>query len=198
MKFGTQIEDSPICHYSKFWVSNSIPLAPPPVQSCTYVYANNFWTIRARNKILFSLDSLAQADSIAPYDVIFRHENFPAILNFPKKLLFRTPPRPLLWFSRKLNQIIFRPCQQKVIKVKLISRIVFDKCANKFYVAVAKILLRLYLCNALSYSTQTWYMSSRAWLEVICSISVQCHLLVRRYKKWLFWLITSDGFFQKS
>ena len=198
VKFGTQLEDSLTFVHSKFGVSNSIPLAPPAVQSCTYVYVNNFWTVRVRNKILFSSDSLAHDESIAPYDVIFRHENFSAILNFLKNLLFRTPPRPLLRFSRKLNQIIFRPCWQKVMEFESVSQTVFDKHANEFYVVLAKIDIMLYLRNALSYSDQTWYMSSQAWPEATCSVSAQRHLLVRRYEKWLFLLITSDGFVQNS
>ncbi|MGL5903877.1 MAG: hypothetical protein ACRCZO_14450, partial [Cetobacterium sp.] len=31
-----------------------------------------------------------------------------------------------------------------------------------------------------------------------CSVSAQCHLVVRRYEKFIFLLITSDGFVQKS
>ena len=174
MKFGTLIEDSLKCHRSKFGVSNSIPLAPPSVQNLTHVYANNF--------------------SI----VIFRHKNFPAILNFPKNLLLRTRPRRFIRFARKLNQIIFRPCWQKILQIKLIRQIICDKRANKFYVAVAKTLLRQYLRNALSYSNQTWYMSSQAWLEATYSVSAQRHLLVRRYEKLQFLLITSELFVQKS
>ena len=198
MKFGTLIEEGLTYQHSKFGVSKSLPLAPPSVQSCTHVYANNFWTRWARNKIIFFSDSLAQADSIAPYDVIFRHENFSAILNFPKNLLFRTPPRPLLRFSRNLNQIISRPCRQKVMEFKLILLTVFDKPTKKFYVALAKTDIRLYLRNALSDSDQSWYMSSQAWPEATCCISAQCHLLVRRYDKWMFLLITSEWFVQKS
>ena len=127
MKFGTLIEGRLNSHHSKFGVSNSFPLAPPAVQICTHVYANNFWTTRARNKIPISSDSLAQDDSIAPYDVIFRHGNLSAILNFSKNLLFRTPHRPLLRFSRKLNQIIYRPCRQKVMEFKLIRLAIFEK-----------------------------------------------------------------------
>ena len=132
IKFGTLIEDKPIIDHSKFEVSNSMSLAPPTVQSCTHVYVNNFWTVCPRNKILSSTNSLAQADSIAPYDVIFRHENFSAILNFTKNLLFRTPPRLFVRFSRKLNHVISRPCWQKVIKIKLIRQTGFDKIANEF------------------------------------------------------------------
>ena len=179
-------------------MSKSFPLAPPTVQSFTHVSANNFWTTRARNKILFSSDFWAQGDSIAPYDVIFRHNNFSAILNFPKNLLFQTPPRPLLQFPRKLNQIIFRPCRQKVMEFVLIHQTVLEYRANKFYVALAKTDTSQYLLNTLSYSDQTWYMSSQAWPEATCCVSAQCHLLVRRYEKWLFLLITSEWFVQKS
>ena len=42
MKFGTHIEDSPIIDHTNFGVSNSTPLAPPTVQTYTYIYANNF------------------------------------------------------------------------------------------------------------------------------------------------------------
>ena len=130
----------------------------------------------ARNKILFSSDSWAHGDSIAPYGIIFRHYNFSAILNFPKKLLFRTPPRPSLQFPRKLNQIIFRPCRQKVMEFVLIRRTVLEYRANKFYVALAEIDTSQYLLNTLSYSDQTWYMSSQAWPEATCCVSAQRHL----------------------
>jgi len=49
MKFGTQIENTLIINHGKFGDSNSIPLAPPTVQICIHVYANNFltmWAIR--------------------------------------------------------------------------------------------------------------------------------------------------------
>jgi len=41
MKFDTLIGDSLNFQHSKFGVSNSIPLAPPTVQICTHVNANN-------------------------------------------------------------------------------------------------------------------------------------------------------------
>jgi hypothetical protein len=196
--FDILIEDSPNIKYTNFGVSNSFPLAPPTVQSFTHVYADNFWTVRARIKILFSSDSWAHDDSIAPYDVIFRHNSFPAILNFPKNLLFRTPPRPLLRISRKLNQINSRPWRQKVMEFKLIRITVLEYRANKFYVALAKTDVRPYLHNALSDSDQIWYMSSQAWPEATCCVSAQRHLLVRRYEEFIFLLITSERFVQKS
>ncbi len=41
VKFGTLIEDSLNINHSKFGVSNSNSIAPPLVQNCTHVYANN-------------------------------------------------------------------------------------------------------------------------------------------------------------
>jgi len=60
MKFGTVIGDSLNCQHNKFGVSNSIPLAPPTVQS--HVFADNFWTVSPKIK-KFLLDSGRHAES---------------------------------------------------------------------------------------------------------------------------------------
>ncbi len=41
LKFDTQID-------------NLNPLAPPTAQTCTYVYANNFWTVKLEAKLFVS------------------------------------------------------------------------------------------------------------------------------------------------
>ncbi len=60
MKFGTLIEDSPNINHTKFGVFNSNSLAPPLVQICTHVCANNFWTVRARKKSSWKLNHLSK------------------------------------------------------------------------------------------------------------------------------------------
>lgn len=118
VKFGTLIEDSPNIHHSKFVVSYSIPLAPPSVQSFTYIYANNYWTIRARNKQ--QQKNYISFFPLIPWLMVIRlHPTTSfSILKFfpPKKLLFRISPRRLVRFSSTSNQIIFRSWWQKLSK----------------------------------------------------------------------------------
>ena len=84
VKFGTLIRDSPMIHVTKFHVGTSNPLAPPTGQSWTCVHARNFWTLGPIFKNQVSLESLDQPELNAPCDVIFRHDGFPAILDFVK------------------------------------------------------------------------------------------------------------------
>lgn len=47
----------------------------------------------------------------------------------------------------------------------------------------AKMNTRLYLHNALAYSDPTWCVLWQPWPEVTCTVSAQCHPVVRRYEK---------------
>ena len=84
VKFGTLIQDSPMIHVTKFHVGTSYTLAPPTGQSWTWVHARNFWPVAPIFENQVSLESLGQAEFNAPYDVIFRHDRFSAILDFVK------------------------------------------------------------------------------------------------------------------
>lgn len=40
------------------------------------------------------------------------------------------------------------------------------------------------LCNALTYSHQTWYVYWQTWPEATCTVLAQCHLVVKRYERF--------------
>lgn len=58
--------------------------------------------------------------------------------------------------------------------------------------------LRRYLCNAFTDSHQTWCVLWQLGSKVNCGVSAHCPLVVRRYKKLAFWLITSQPFVRNS
>lgn len=59
-------------------------------------------------------------------------------------------------------------------------------------------IVRLYLSKALAYSDHSWFVFWQPWPEDPRIVSAQCQLVVRRYEKLLFLLITSEQFGQKS
>ena len=77
-------------------------------------------------EILFSSESLAHAKSNEPQNSKIARFSFFAIFNYSKNLLFQTRPRRLVRLPRKLAQIIFRPCWQKVMEFKLIRPTVVE------------------------------------------------------------------------
>lgn len=67
------------------------------------------------------------------YQVLHNQPNFlSAIFISLKNLLFRTPPRPFVRFSRKLNRVISRPCRLKVMNCTMIDKTVFVYHSIKF------------------------------------------------------------------
>ena len=92
-----------MCACTQF-MDNSNSLAPPAGQSCKYITCCNFWTVGRNFKNLVSLESLGQAESNAPYDVIFRLESFSAILNFVKINKNDATPTILVPSSRNFHE----------------------------------------------------------------------------------------------
>ena len=110
VKFGTLIEDSPLINVTKCHVGTSYALAPPTGQSWMCVHARNFWVVGPIFKNQVSLDSLDLPEFNAPYDVIFRHDGFPAILDF---IINTWKPTTLTDFVRptpNLTRSILRWC----------------------------------------------------------------------------------------
>ncbi|MGL5231948.1 MAG: hypothetical protein ACRC7W_01270, partial [Fusobacteriaceae bacterium] len=75
------------------------------------------------------------------------------------------------------------------MEFKLIPQTIFEKLTNELYVVLAKTEVRLYLRNALSYSDQTWYMSSSqvkfiyiALLQLVI-VSKQLYILEAQKKR---------------
>ena len=160
VKFGTLIRDSPMIHVTKFHVGTSNPLAPPTGQSWTCVYARNFWPVCPIFKNQVVLDSLDLPEFNAPYDVIFRHDGFSAILDFIKNTWKPTTLTNFVRPTPNLTWSIHRICFANTLLFVFGSITVRSKQRIEIRGEAAKQEVGSYLSNPCTHQSQTWYMDS--------------------------------------
>ncbi len=174
------IEDSPNINHTKFGVSNSNPLAPPLVQICTHVCANNFWTVRARNKSSWKFNHLSKSSPKWTWRFSVFRPNLVCVMttmiwgylhSFSKNEKFIFLLINSEWFGQKSQDSVQHIEQYPIFPYWpfwALAILNFDK----------KILC---FTTALLYRQETYCVSSAPCPEGTQKVSGQCHIVFKKY-----------------